>query len=131
VAGYYNSAVFEDENAKAVKKMGEFIQQFALKNTSSSSPAVIQTFDNFNVRFISQGPTIINLGYFPDWRNINGGAVYPVTPGQMLVFAQGTTTLFFSSGLNEKISAGLSLVLIIAIIILGILLFWHCRHKLD
>ncbi len=111
VAGYYNSPIFEDANGEAIRKMGEFILQNAGPEASSSAPLAMREFGDFRIRFRGTGPTIINLGYFPYWQCTEGcDRVYPLTPGQMLVFANGSTKLEYLPGADAVAGKWISIV---------------------
>lgn len=71
---------------------------------------------NSEISFISgkseARPYIINLGYFPNWKDINKKTVYMVTPMQMLVFSDPTreeTKLIFQHSILENILGAISL----------------------
>jgi uncharacterized membrane protein len=95
-------------------------------NNQSENQSNLQAsvWQDERIVYSGKGPIIINASYFPNWRSQESDQeVYQVTPGQMLFFSEGTTSLEFSSGTGEKISGWVSLVAIIFVFSSGIF-FW-------
>jgi uncharacterized membrane protein len=124
VAGYYSSANFEQPKIDSLNSLRDFVVKFASPNSLASSTPVISSFTNNQVSFSGQGPVIINLGYFPYWRDVAGSAVFPVTPGQMLVFANGDTVLNYLPGSDAEIGKWISIISS-----LGVIIFLICFGK--
>ncbi len=124
IVAYYGQSILRAPNYSALNKLATILEKNK-KSAKHSPKTIIKTiaWQNEKISFSGQGPIIINASYFPDWRSQDPNQeVYQVTPGQMLVFAKGSTTLKFSSSKQEKASAALSLGTIILIISAGIFL---------
>jgi len=81
----------------------------------------IGEFTDERVSFVSGGSTIINLGYFPYWQSVNKDQkVYQVTPGQILVLAEGETILEYRSDWLKKASIVVSWLTLLGLIGWGI-----------
>lgn len=100
-----------------------------MENSSTNSQSKKQSnlkasvWQDQNIDFYGEGPIIINAAYFPDWRSQDSNQeIYQVTPGQMLVFADGATTLKFSASTKEKASGWISVVSIVLVISTGVYL---------
>lgn len=123
VAGYYSPSGFLDQpNVATLQTLKDFVARHAVKNDNVQPVELAQWSDN-EVIFSGQGPVIVNLGYFPYWQQPDGEKVYPVTPGQMLVFADGETELVYQPGADAKIGRRISLITLIALIGLAVLRF--------
>ncbi|MEW6617230.1 MAG: hypothetical protein AB1333_02305 [Patescibacteria group bacterium] len=91
----------------------DIIKKFlAAKNPEAGSVA-IASFANREIRFEGKGPIVINAGYFPYWK-ISGCegdvvcGVWRVTPDEMLVFAEGETTLRYEADGIKKVAIVIS-----------------------
>ena len=122
---YYKHSYLMKANYKAlfqldnifVKNEYSAINKLAIKQRKLKA----QQWQDEKISFTAQGPIIINASYFPDWHSLNPQQeVYQVTPGQMLVFSSGTTTLEFSASQAEKNSAWISLITFLIVITTGI-----------
>lgn len=92
VAGTYKgSDDFTQPNIEALQAFSEFVRVHAKPLATRANPQ-ITSWTNHAITARGSGPLIVNLGYFPYW-NSDQGTVFPVTPYQMLVFANGSVSL--------------------------------------
>lgn len=122
-----NSLSMKQPNDASFETLTSFIKKYARPNEFASSTPLISSFSGEKISFSVQGPCLINLSYFPYWRNISGEDVSPVTPGQMLVFAQGTTTLEYLAG--EDAETGKWVSILTAVGIFCFLIYHFVRKK--
>ncbi len=117
-------------NLNALSALDTFIHSNAVPNPVASTSVPIGEFSDHTVDFYSEGPTIVNLGYFPYWRRTDGGRVFPVTPGQMLVLSNGRTTLTYRAGMDATVGEWLSILTGAGIIgFLGFSVFRRTRRR--
>ncbi|MCL4404079.1 6-pyruvoyl-tetrahydropterin synthase-related protein [Patescibacteria group bacterium] len=117
IDGFQSVALFSKEpptmiqpNQASLTGMTDFIRKYAAPAASSSAPTISGISDR-KVSLYGHGPAIVNLGYFPYWHCTSGcSAVYPVTPGQMLVFANGETDLSYIPGIDTRVGLWLSIL---------------------
>ena len=113
----YNSANMSQPNAAALTALAGFIKKFADKNRYAANIVTVSALSGQEIDFNDTGPTIINLSYFPYWQCAAGcDNVYPVTPGQMLVFGNGDTKLAYEPGTDTKVGEWLSVIGLAALI---------------
>lgn len=128
-AGYYGQAAVFQPNYDTLHELQKFFEQAKTKFPSGlkGSPSLI-SWEDEKISFSAEGPTIVNASYFPNWRSQdNQQKIYQVTPGQMLVYAKGDTTINFSPGLLERISLWLSIISFGLVLIIWII--WLKRKK--
>jgi len=111
-----NSLQMTQPNVESLETLTEFIEKYALSNEFASSTPAISNFSGKQISFSADGPYIINLGYFPYWQNTGEGKVYPVTPGQMLVFANSHTNLEYRAGADVSTGKWLSIIAMISVL---------------
>lgn len=77
-------------------------------------------FDDNSIQLEGKGPVIVNAGYSPYWRNASckerDCQVFRVTPDQMLVFANGTTTLTYEADAAKKVFIIISYVTFLSVL---------------
>ncbi len=100
IARYYGGVFFEQPNAEALVAMERFIVAHTKKNESPTP--LLRGWSDRAITLEGGGPIILNAGYFPYWQRNDGGTVYAVTPGQMLVFASGTVVVDYQGGADVK-----------------------------
>jgi len=128
---------FDLNNPRDSASLAAFLLNEKKRYSRFVSDINVGEFTDEKVSFTADGPTIVNLGYFPYWQQtrINAdieegadkrgfkSAVYQVTPGQILVFADGETVLEYRSDWLKKAS-----VIISWLTLLGIV-GWGIRNK--
>jgi hypothetical protein len=130
--GYYGDALPQSTSYEALNKL-EIIfreQKTASVNNESENQSSLQAsvWQDEKIAFPGKGPIIVNASYFPNWRSENSSQkIYQVTPGQMLVFADGKTTLEFSAGKGERASGWIAVITMVFVIALGV--FFSKRRK--
>ena len=123
----YTSDNLVQPNTDALSALSKFIHDFATPNPDKTATTTVYDIGNERAGFSGQGPVIVSLGYFPYWQCAAGCSnVYPVTPGQMLVFANGPTVLEYKPGTDATVGFWLS---IIGVIGAGGLIYWDIRKK--
>ncbi len=106
-----DTAALVQPNVDSLKSLSAFVRKFGLANKDASTVPDVATFSGENVAFSGTGPAIVNLSYFPYWQCASGcDNVYPVTPGQMLVFASGPTSLVYRPGEDTQVGLWLSVL---------------------
>lgn len=127
VADYdsYNRAFQPD--LQALEKFLQFVEDkvFTMDNqlTSNDQPQLLVWQDE-RISFTGRGPVIINASYFPAWRSATGSQIFEVTPGQMLVFSEGETSLEFKSSISDVIGGAVSGLFLLLLMIFA---FGHKR----
>jgi hypothetical protein len=133
--GYYGDALPQSTSYEALNKL-EIIfkeQKTVSANNESENQSSLKAsvWQDEKIVFPGKGPIIVNASYFPNWRSENSSQkIYQVTPGQMLVFADGQTTLEFSAGKGERASGWIAAVTIFFLITSGIF-FWKRRKNKE
>jgi hypothetical protein len=117
VAGYYGSSDFVQPDITGLNSLRDFVLKYAAPNGLASSTPAISVWTDNRLSFSGSGPVIINLGYFPYWQAASGATVFPVTPGQMLVFVKGTTTLNYVPGTDYQVGKIISLAAVGVILV--------------
>jgi len=112
----YNSPSMKQPNIASFEALTGFIKKYARPNEFASSTPKISSFSGEKISFNANGPCLVNLSYFPYWKNISGDEIYPVTPGQMLIFASGGTNLEYRAGLDTKVGKWLSIIAGVSIV---------------
>jgi hypothetical protein len=78
---------------------------------STSTVSVEPEFvSDTKIIFTAQGPTVVDIGYFPYWHAQDGSPLFHLSPSKLLVLANGRTTLEYKLPLTQKILMALSLV---------------------
>lgn len=106
IADYYDGVLLEQPNLSALAALRAFIVKNAIKNEGMHANA--EEWSDRTIRVSGNGPIILDAGYFPYWMRKDGGEVYPVTPGQMLVFADGDVPLVYRAGADMRLGRWLS-----------------------
>lgn len=112
VAGSYRgSDDFMQPNTEQLQALSEFVRAYAPPLATTSPEAFSWTHNAIGVR--GKGPLVINAGYFPYWIS-DQATVFPVTPYQMLVIADGEVALRYQpdarAGVASIVSALAGLV---------------------
>ncbi len=117
-------------NVDSLTALSGFIHKFAAPNANASTTLSILSFSGENVSFSGAGPAIVNLGYFPYWQCKTGcGNVYPVTPGQMLIFSNGYANLAYRPSTDAAVGEYLSIFGVVLLIGAGYLARRQSRKK--
>ena len=95
----YNQPYFPDGNA--LSELQSFIDRkvrLSQNKIRPTQPISVSAWRDDLISFTASGPTMINASYFPAWQSAQDNqTVYEVTPGQMLIFANGNSRLEFRS----------------------------------
>ena len=108
--------VVRQPNVAGLQRLRDFIIANATSSAGSISEIKADRFEDGAISFSARGPVIINLSYFPYWHRTDGGRVYPVTPGQMLVFADGTVNMEYGADAWAKFWSWVSALTLIGVI---------------
>lgn len=108
--------LFKQPNVRGLHELRDFVLLHREENHQSSTPVSVNLESDNNLRFTASGPVIVNLSYFPYWHRTDGEMVYPVTPGQMLVFASGTVGMEYGGDGVAKASGFISVLSILGVL---------------
>ena len=98
-------------NVPGLTMLSSFVREFAPPNPAATTTPDIYDLSGERVAWNGAGPDIVDLGYFPYWQCSAGcDNVYPVTPGQMLIFSNGDTVLTYQPGRDTQVGLGLSVL---------------------
>ncbi len=113
----YDSVNMSQPNVPGLNALSAFIQKFASLNRYASTVPAVSAFSGEDISFAGSGPVIVDLSYFPYWQCARGcDNVYPVTPGQILVFASGPTDLAYVPGSDTKVGLWLSILGLVGVV---------------
>ncbi len=103
----------------------KFLEDMRAKfGTSSSTVPTASNISSGKISFSTDlegtAPWIVALSYFPDWQSPSS-TVFAVTPGQMLVFSKGSSTvnMNFDQGSTETAGGAISLISLLLLPILS------------
>lgn len=80
--------------------------------------AKVEKITGKEITFEGKGSYTLNFGYSPYWQTTpKNNQVFKAGPGQMLVFADGKTTLRYSPNLAKKAAGGISILTLAAFLV--------------
>lgn len=118
----YNQPYFP--NGDTLSKLQDFIDRKVRLATNKAGEAQginVVTWRDSVINFTAWGPTIVNASYFPSWRSrLKGQEIYEVTPGQMLVFANGNSQLEFRATGIDLVGGTISVLSCLILLFIGL-----------
>ena len=106
--------------ATFLRVLDDMAKEFPEIKTSTAISS--STINNQTISFNHAGPVVINGGYSPYWQNTTCKEclVYEVTPANMLVFANGQTTITYQTDPLKRAAEAVSWISLALLIILSI-----------
>jgi len=125
----YNQPYFPDQNA--LSELQSFIDRkvrLSQNKIRPTEPISLSVWQDDSISFTASGPTIINASYFPVWQSQKDDqTVYEVTPGQMLIFAAGSSRLEFRATPLTFVSGVISLLSFSLLLFFGLKKKYHVK----
>lgn len=104
--------VFHPSHAHA---MFEQLRRMLAVEPPSAEPSITRWSDTA-IDFAAMGPTLVNIGYFPLWKN-NGRRVYRLMTNQILVFGEGENRMRFAPSVAHRVFMGVSFIAFLGLVL--------------